>query len=305
MSAITQAFPPPKFGFAGHETFPFRYGWLKKAISGSRLYPGLFNQDQAIVTLGVGKNMVQSIHHWGLATGMLNEVARGEVQPSMWGKKLLEEWDPHLEDLASLWLIHYFLITHPEKAACWHLAFFRWSRPEFNRAELTDFLTELAERQSLKARRATLERDVDCFIRTYLPARGKAKEVMEESFDCPLVELGLLRRLKDEERYQFVVGPKPTLPSEIVGFALLRFLDTARQNRQTVAFQDCLYAPSSPGQAFKLDENTLMEHMEEIQLLCGGAVELDDTAGLKQVYIRGELDPGALLNRYYEERIRG
>jgi hypothetical protein len=57
------------FSFSGHETFVFRYTWLKKAVDAVRVDPRVFGQDNAIVTLGVGKNMVRSIRHWGLATG--------------------------------------------------------------------------------------------------------------------------------------------------------------------------------------------------------------------------------------------
>ena len=53
--------------FSGHETFPFRYPWLKKGFDAVRENPGVFSCDDAITTLGVGKNMVSSIRHWCLA----------------------------------------------------------------------------------------------------------------------------------------------------------------------------------------------------------------------------------------------
>ena len=57
--------------FAGHETFVFRYAWLTKAVEAVQTDPEIFSRDDAIVRLGVGKNMVRSIRHWGLATGVL------------------------------------------------------------------------------------------------------------------------------------------------------------------------------------------------------------------------------------------
>ena len=50
--------------FSGHETFPFRYTWLKKGVDAVRENPTIFADDLATITLGVGKNMVRSIHHW-------------------------------------------------------------------------------------------------------------------------------------------------------------------------------------------------------------------------------------------------
>jgi len=53
--------------FSGHQTFAFRYGWLEKGynfVKDNRK----FNDDDAIVGLGVGKNMVESIKYWCGAT---------------------------------------------------------------------------------------------------------------------------------------------------------------------------------------------------------------------------------------------
>ncbi|MBI2568690.1 MAG: DUF4007 family protein [Candidatus Schekmanbacteria bacterium] len=65
-------------------------------------------------------------------------------------------------------------------------------------------------RYKIRAQRGTISRDVDCLIRTYLPARtsvASGRAAAEESFDCPLVDLGLLLRLRDGDAYQLAVGP--------------------------------------------------------------------------------------------------
>lgn len=291
-----------KLGFAGHETFPFRYGWLTKGLRGAQQHAMFFSRPSALVALGVGKNMVQSIRHWGIATGVLEDMGRGETAITVLGDQLLGRWDPYLEDMGSLWWLHWQLINRPEKAAAWNYAFFRWTRQEFTRGELTDALTELAERQQARSTRSTIDRDVDCLLRTYLPGKSGKKGPAEESFDCPLAELGLLRPLQDGDRYSFVIGHKRTLPVLIFGAALLEFLERTRGERQTVALHDTLYGAGSPGQAFKLSENALVELIEAVQEQTGGAIELDDTAGLKQLYLRRPLDPAELLARHYEEQ---
>jgi len=46
---------------SGHESFPCRYSWLPKAVRGLAENPMIFSdEDAAMVTLGVGKNMVRS-----------------------------------------------------------------------------------------------------------------------------------------------------------------------------------------------------------------------------------------------------
>ncbi len=50
-----------KYKFSGHQTFAFRYGWLEKGVHGVQECPALFSEDDALVRLGVGKNLVASI----------------------------------------------------------------------------------------------------------------------------------------------------------------------------------------------------------------------------------------------------
>jgi epsilon-lactone hydrolase len=53
--------------FSGHETFACRYAWLPKALQAVESNPRIFSdEDQAMVELGVGKNMVRSIRFWVL-----------------------------------------------------------------------------------------------------------------------------------------------------------------------------------------------------------------------------------------------
>lgn len=287
-----------RFGFSGHQTFPFRYGWLKKAVDSARFDGAVFSQEDALVTLGVGKNMVQSIQHWALAAEVLEDVGRGFVAVSELGGRLLEHWDPYLEDPGSLWLVHWLIASNPSRTGTWNLAFTRFDRPEFGKAELVEFVGRFATAQGSRANENTLTRDIEVFVRTYVPGRT-ARGPLEDSFDCPLAELGLLLPLREADRYRFAVGPKPTLPVEVFGFALVEFAKPLLASRRTLSMHEVQYGTGSPGQVFKLDENSLASMMDELEDLTGGAIELDHTEGLKQVYFRSDSDPLDLLERHY------
>ena len=87
--------------FAGHQTFAFRYSWLKKGLDLVRSDSGSFQRDDAVVQLGVGKNMVESIRHWCLATQILEEESgtrARDLRPTELGSSLLSDngWDPYL-----------------------------------------------------------------------------------------------------------------------------------------------------------------------------------------------------------------
>jgi hypothetical protein len=299
-----------KYKFSGHQTFVFRHGWLEKGVRGMLDKPDLFFRDDAIVLLGVGKNMVESIRHWCTVTQLIeedseNKKARGvPLRVSTLGQRLLDEegWDPYLEDDASLWLVHWLLVSNPNIVTTWQLAFSLFQRPDFTKRELVDHVAAFAEKHSVEVNESSLSRDIDCFVRTYASAKTTAKRaIAEEGFDCPLQELGLLQSSPDGELYRFSVGAKPTLPSQVFGYALSEYFDIVRKGRNTMSVQECLYGSGSPGQAFKLDENTLIDYVEELEKITKGKVALDETAGLKQIYRREEVDALKLLESYYRK----
>ena len=69
-----------------------------------------------------------------------------------------------------------------------------------------------------------------------------------------------------------------------------------------MTIHDCLYSPGSPGQAFKLDENALFDQVEALSEMTGGALLLDSTAGLKQIYRRRPFPATRLLEQHYQRK---
>src|SRR4029450_3659562 len=89
------------YRFSGHETFPCRYTWLPKAVQSLAQDPSLFrNEDQAMVRLGVGKNMVRAMRFWTDVAGVSVDGIDGGSVVSSFGSDLLSEsgYDPFLED---------------------------------------------------------------------------------------------------------------------------------------------------------------------------------------------------------------
>jgi hypothetical protein len=205
----------PGYRFSGHEGFPLRSVWLPKGVRAAKPDPGIFRREDALVELGVGKNMVQAIRHWCGAAGMLD--AQSGVVTEL-GEKLLSDggYDPYLEDPGSLWLIHWQFVRPPWPASAWHIAFSRWNIARFRRSDLVDRITELlsSEEHGTRTTEASLQRDVDVFFRTYVRARGSKDSAPEESLDSPLTALGLIEEI-DRDLYVFRRGSQPASPREI------------------------------------------------------------------------------------------
>jgi hypothetical protein len=282
-----------KPSFGAHEKFVFRHGWLKKGVDAVAADPLVFTHDEALVELGVGKNMVRSIRFWCLATGMIEEtdlVGRVRLlELTKLGGRLLPYggWDPYLEDGGTLWLLHWQLATNTTRALVWHQTFCTYYESEFSKAQLGRFIAKQLDRQGIATTEAMVEREVDTCLRTYAGTlvRAGGPGLLEESFDCPLVELDLLRLNPVEGLYRFSIGPKVSLPAAVVGFALLQYFRRLDIVQRTVAVDDCVYGSGSPGQVFKLDENSMVEYLEALEPLTDGAVRLQETAGLRQLYL--------------------
>jgi hypothetical protein len=206
--------------FSGHETFTLRYGWLTKAVAAVRADPGVFSRDDAMVTLGVGKNMVRSIRHWSTSLGIIEEDDtvpnnRGRyLRVSHLGERLFAEegLDPYRENVSTLWLLHWQLASRPDSPTTWYWSFNYFPRVEFTADQLVVELLRVAEEsQQSRASEGTIRRDVNCFIRTYIPAQRSRTVAIEDTLDCPFSELGLLRETGDVSSFTFARGDHPTL----------------------------------------------------------------------------------------------
>jgi len=297
-----------RYKFSGHQTFPFRYGWLEKGVRGLSDCPDLFSREDALVHLGVGKNMVKSIRHWCEVTQLIENVqdsggtSRSRFRPTKLAKCLLvdEQWDPFLENDASLWLIHWLLVTNPVVGTTWRLLFSQFNRPDFTRQEFLDYVRQFTVKEGLKVRDSVLSRDVDCLLRTYVTGSNENKTtVPEDAFGSPLAQLHLIQTTPEGEFFRFAVGQKPTLPSAVFAFALHEQFEGRGSGAKAMSIQDSLYGEASPGQVFKLDENSLYEYLEDMEESLGGCVVLDETAGLRQIFRRKSYDPLNVLRDYY------
>lgn len=300
----------PRFTFSGHETFPLRYSWLPKGLRELDADSDLFFKDEAMVRLGVGKNMVRAIRHWCTAVGMAKVDGRagiGKVTPLghriFLGREGEEAWDPYLEDPGTLWLLQWRLANRKERGSTWHLAFTQWGQELFTKEELIDWLDGIVEDlEKSRATRNSLKRDVDVFIRTYVPSDPNPHRPPEDTFDSPLVELGLIRQ-EEEKVYRFVRGEKESLPQEIFCYALLEFWEEQGGDGAAQSVERLLYEPGSPGGAFKLTERALASRLERLPAWTG--LRFDETAGLRTVYRADDevAKPMAALKRFYRRQV--
>lgn len=289
---------PKVVAFARHETFHPRFGWLKKGFDRAAQHPGIFLEQDAPVRLGVGKNMVRSIRYWCDAFKLLEDDS-----PTDFGWELLgaEGWDTYLEDPASLWLLHWHFLQAPCNASAWDFAFNSFHRNEFTSDDLFYDLCDYRDRISPRTADSSIKKDVSCLLRMYAKQPTKAT-ASEDSLDCPFVDLGLIHTAGDARHYHFRIGPKRSLPAEIVVYACLRHAERVSLSARSIPIASLLYDVGSPGLIFKLTESALGEAIEQVARQ-NKSINLSDAAGKLQLSFSEEPIPlaQALLDGYYNQ----
>lgn len=280
---------------SGHETFPLRYGWLKKTFDavekaceeadGPATTRTVFLAEDAIARFGVGKNMVASMRHWASMSGIIGGGgAAGRIAPTSLGRRLFgaHGLDPYFEHPSTAWLIHWQLCARPEKTT-WFWAFNHYPSTSFDRELLVKGLARLAsDRGWPRASIATIRSDVRCFVRTYVSLLPSGQTNHEDALESPLTELGLIKPVGNSGAFRFVRGVKPTLGSGAFCYAIASFWD-GYSDANTLSLEALAHEPGSPGRVFMLDENSLVDRLSRLEEASNGHFRWSETVGLKQL----------------------
>ena len=274
--------------FARHETFHPRYGWVKKAYDAGANDPHVFNEDLAVVRLGVGKNMVKSIRHWGHAFRVLTPVkeegSRVPISaPTVLGRTLFADkgWDPYCELPGTLWLLHWLLVAPGSIAPVWWLALTEYSGVEFTEEELQQYVLDRTKDWA-DPTGSSVKKDVSCFLRMYSSGQT-ARATFDDLIDCPFRELGLVQpSAASADSYRFWIGPKPSLPPAIAAYACLDFISRTETTSRTATISFLTNEHGSPGKAFKLPEEALIDLLTEAARQ-NAQIELTSAAGVPQL----------------------
>lgn len=218
---------PTLVQFSGHETFPLRQLWLRKAYDAAAEGEGrpakeVFAPDVGIRRFGVGKNMVAAIRHWALACDVMSEARDGRISIGTTGHALFGSsgLDPFLERPATAWWVHWLLAGRAQRSTTWWWVFNQGAQHAFDVERLTDSLKSTVEQAGHKTSRVTLKRDVEVCLRCYAAKRdGRGGD---EAVEPLLSELGLINEGAGGS-FSFLRNSQRSLPDGIFAMALLEF----------------------------------------------------------------------------------
>ncbi len=304
------------YKFSGHETFSCRYAWLPKAAAEVAKYPAIFSdEDEAMVELGVGKNMVRSIRFWAEAADIIRSTKTGH-ELTDFGRDLLlgkDSCDPYLEDIQTLWLIHWKLTTNQNSLIfVWDYLLNHFHEPELYASTVVRALEKsLRHIQDKPISSGSLEQLYDVFLHSYVPTRGQKGQIKEDNLDCPLVELGLLQHTgmaestiqpgRFESKYAFRREDKPEISQSLFSYCLNEYWSSRHDREQTIPFHIIVVGEGSPGQVFKIPEHDIRKRLFELEENTNGYFSFDESAAIPRVIRKkGKKEP-MLIDIYSSE----
>ena len=279
-----------KYTLSGHESFPCKTLWLTKGynfiISG-----GNFNASDAVMTLGVGKNMVSSIRYWLKVFGITKQDKPTFIADCLFDN--VKGADKYIESLGTLWLLHYLLVSLKE-ATLYHITFvqFQKERKVFEREQLVNFVKRLMieDGKDKIFNVNTTKKDVGVLLQNYAqPYKAKSFE----DYSSLLIDLDLIRMEENGKLFAFNIEGKRKVPMEIFLYAILH----EKGNDKSVSY-DTL---QEIGLMFCMTDAEVIDMAQSIGEHYSEYVQYSDNAGIRQLLFKegSSLKDIDVLDKYY------
>ena len=290
MNITTEQAKAKKYTFSGHESFPCKTLWLKKGydfvVTGKD-----FNSPDAVIDLGVGKNMVAAIRFWLRAFGVCDANGR----PTPLGDYLFDDEhgkDRYLEDLATLWLLHLNIVL-TEEATLYRIFFcgVQRERTQFEREQIVSYVKlKMAEagRQTL-FNENTVKKDVGVLLQSYTLPR---KPQSNEDYSTLFLDLDLIRQNAEGKGYYINVKGKRKVTPEVFMYGLLRI----KGDDNTIPYETI---QERLGLTFCMADAETIAMLKTLAKAYDRYLAYSDVAGIRQVQFTKELSPQQVLDDYY------
>lgn len=285
--------------FRAHDTFFIRKGWLNKGLRNVNADAGVFmgTKGNPMDVLGIGANMVKALRYWLQAVKLTSEPASGKKEQSFteFGQVVFEN-DPYIEEMGTLWLLHYQLASNKDDATAWYYFFNDFKATDFSKEDFVKQLSNYIRMNGEEVSERSLEDDYTCIINTYVSRmKSNPEKVQPESnIDCPFGELGLIDIANKKDKLYRKATPKKDMIHPLVVLAVIVDQANGKDEIKISAIQN---DPCNAGKVFNLDIITLTALLYKIELM--GYIKVIRTAGLDVIRITKDLSFIECVKLYY------
>lgn len=276
--------------FSGHESFACKSHWLKRGYD-FVISDRNFNDDDAVVHLGVGKNMVASIRFWLKAVGLLQDNELTPIADYLFNNE--NGQDPYIEDIGTLWLLH-FMLVNTQYATIYKTTFVDYHRQRniIEKGRLQNYIKHTCfEGTTYKNlyNDNTVKRDIGVMLHNY--CTKNVGNINIEDSNSLFIPLNLICET-DKDSYKFNYDTRSDLPGLIFLYALLiKF-----EGQHSISFDDI----AELALIFCLTNNDLLNIIKNVCDLYPSEIVFSDVAGIKELQFRATINSIDVLDRYYE-----
>jgi len=280
-----------KISFSGHDKFECKIDWIIKGLYFFSKDNSLFvqsNIEKSIERLGLGINMIKSLNHWMQALGLIEKSSLTKL-----GHIILEK-DPYLENIDTLWLLHWNVVKNKEKATLYNLFFNNIYPNKFTKEEIFNDVNSWLENKHFKLSPTTLRSDIDVFIRLYKSNTSKnlslnlfseLKIITEQTNGIYTLNVNKVADISD---YAFI-------------YILLDYIHTLNFNiSESISMDDIQRGKLSIQKSLCIGESKLYNNIHQLEQLTDGKLSYSEASGMKQIYINNLPNQTDIINRIYQ-----
>lgn len=281
----------------GHEKFVLREGWINKglwAISnsiGDSGYSRIFAENSGPDEFGVGSNMVKSIKYWLKAFGLTEDAPGKGVRLSEFGRLILK-YDPCLEDINTLWLLHSKITRNVETSTIWYLYYNKCDIEEFIKSDIESLLDrELKNYIGCdNYSKSSLKDDVDVLLNMYCKERSVDYDPEDKNI-CPFAALGLIKRVKNG--YRRLQADISKLSEKIVLYELCNIF----RDNNSLSIDRIITGENGLSKIYNLNSISVNVYLDKLEHM--GYLRVNRTAGLDIVYMNQKMNAEEIIEEYY------
>lgn len=278
-----------RYCFSGHESFSCKSLWLKKGFD-YLLNDKSFTDIDSVAELGVGKNMVASIRFWLKAFALTIADVPTELSKFIFDDKCGK--DPFAEDINTLWLLHYQLVSS-QIASIYNLLFLEFQREkkEFDKESLQSFIKRKCSvpEQKNVYNENSVKKDIQVLTRNYV-SPSDLKSI--EDFSALLLPLGLIKQ-KANDTYYF---NEPSISDIDLSVILYALIDKKGIDK-TLSFD----AIQELALLFCLPITKFILIIKQIEELYKGKIVYTDNSGIKNIHFIEDINKFDVLKKYYSK----
>ncbi|MBB5182682.1 DUF4007 family protein [Catenisphaera adipataccumulans] len=289
--------------FRAHETFFIRKGWLSKGMRYVSQKPDVFidKNENPMDVLGIGTNMVKSLRYWLQAVGLTTEASKGRrVQTLTDFGQIVYHHDPYTEELGTLYLMQYKLVSNEKMAPSWYYFFNIFSMQEFVKDDFVEQIQNALKMQDMSVAVRSLEDDFTCIVNTYVPKYKShpSKNSPENNITCPFGDLGLVDILNKKRKN---VSYRKAIPSvkSFNPWVVMAVISEQAKEKKEIRLNELLTSPCNIGKVFNLDSISMLELLHEVEKL--GEIKIIRTAGLDVIRINHDRTFEECVENYYDD----